>query len=192
MSERLGKIGVVLVAIFLLSYYSYNHSSGFFKANKEGVCFTGIVRKVYDGDTLGVFIFNTSRYEKIRLKYVDYIDLEPQNRVDKWLYLSNASLEHIERCYHEGIEYLRNMIENRYACVVQEHEGERDKYGRLLGYVDAFVDDKNKTKMDVGLWIIEQGYAIPYLRFGKGERAGRYIKVYEHLKKLKGGCLWSG
>ena len=158
------------------------------------ICLMGKVVKVYDGDTLEVYMFNKSsnlnQYEKVRIKYVDYIDLHPKLRLEKWKRRSNKSYAYIKGCYYEGTRILRQLISNHYVFLLQERPYERDKYGRLLAYADILFNN-NRTKLDIGLWDIEHGYAIPYLRFGKGIRTEEYINLYNWVYANKVGCLWN-
>ena len=132
----------------------------------------GNVTYVYDGDTLGIYIFNTSTYERVRLKCIDFPDLHPQQRLEKWLRAGVANESVVKQCYYKGNEIVKQFVLHKKVYVIQDKPWERDKYGRLLGYV------KINKSFDLNKWLIEHGYAMPY-----------YCHVYDVYYK-KEGCLW--
>ncbi|NPA38480.1 MAG: endonuclease [Candidatus Nanohaloarchaeota archaeon] len=133
----------------------------------------GNVEKVYDGDTFYVYIYNTSSYEKVRLKCIDFPDLHPQNRVDKWIRAGVNNESHLHYCYTKGNELVKQLVLHKDVWIKQDKPWERDKYGRLLGYVYL------NSSFDVNKWLIMQGYAMPY-----------YCHVYDKYWE-KEGCLWN-
>ncbi len=133
----------------------------------------GNVTYVYDGDTFEVFIYNTSTYEKVRLKCIDFPDLYPSYRLEKWLRAGVANKSVVKQCYNEGNKIVKQLILHKKVYIIQDKPWERDKYGRLLGYVML------NQSFDLNKWLIIEGYAMPY-----------YCNAYNSYYK-KEGCLWS-
>ncbi len=158
---------VYSLILFLFAYFvSLNIQ------NEGDVFLYGKVTRVIDGDTLVVYLYNTSKEERIRLKCIDFPDLK-KGRVEKWLYRYNVSYEKVEKCYYEGIEEIEKTILQKEVIIKQDKPFERDKYKRLLGYVIY-----NNT--DINEYLINKGYAIPYI-------CDKYKKVFT----MKNGCLWN-
>ncbi|MCJ7827179.1 MAG: thermonuclease family protein [Demequinaceae bacterium] len=64
--------------------------------------------------------------------------------------------------YGEAREELARMIDGRTVDLVSGAETDRDAYGRLLRYIE--IDE-----VDVGLWLIENGYAAEVFDYRTGQ-----------------------
>ncbi|GEM_PF-5784414 len=162
---------VCCIFVFLLIFISVLYVNEKVNSQRQYMLYAKVL-KVIDGDTFEVYVLNTSRVERLRLKCIDFPDLAPQERVNKWLFkyhVKNMSI--LIRCYHESISLLKEMLENKSIIILQDKKYERDKYHRLLGYVIF-----NGT--DINDFLIENGYAIPYL-------CDKYAPSFD-----REGCLW--
>jgi micrococcal nuclease len=104
--------------------------------------YNGIVKEVYDGDTmtvdidLGLGIW--ARGQKMRLARIN----APEIRGDS---------------YDEGIvvrDFVRGLTLNK-AVVIKTIKDQKEKYGRYL--VEVYIDGKNLNDM-----LLEHGMAVPY------------------------------
>lgn len=155
---------VVMLFRFLLTLFM-QHSQPFI--------LEGNVTYVYDGDTVSVFIFNTSSYEKVRLKCIDFPDLYPRKRLEKWIRAGAVNESVVKQCYYKGNEIVKQLVLHKKVYIIQDKPWERDKYGRLLGYI------KLNESFDLNKWLIVNGYGMPY-----------YCDTYKQYYK-KEGCLWN-
>jgi len=162
----------VLLTSFLLVLIGILYLYSEVQSQEHYVLYAEVLR-VIDGDTFEVYVLNSSKVERLRLKCIDFPDLSPSKRVEKWFkvyHIRDKAL--LEKCYHEGISLLKDMLENRTIIVLQDKMYERDKYSRLLGYVIF-------NGVDINEFLIENGYAIPYL-------CDKYTPFFDRV-----GCLWN-
>ncbi len=167
MKTRLVFLVVVLIFGALFGYYVIYFAH--VHVNNQYYLVANITR-IIDGDTFEVYIYNTSTSERIRLKCIDYPDIYDEKRKHKW-YALGVNDSYLKECYYEGISFLKDLLLYKNITIIQDKKYERDKYGRLLGYVIFNRTDINKL-------LIENGYAIPYM----------CDKYKEYFKRR--GCLW--
>lgn len=131
------------------------------------------VNKITDGDT---YVINGDTY---RVLCIDFPDLD-STRIQKWLNMG-ISQEIIEKCYQEGNNKLKTMILNQNVTLYYDENNRIDKYDRKLAYVYLGTTD-------IGLWLIQNGYAIQ--EYSPCSKENQY-QIYEEKAKLeKSGCLW--
>lgn len=118
-----------------------------------------LVMRVVDGDTVELF-----GGETLRLIGID-------------------TPERGEPCFNEAKQKLAELVEGKTVFIEKDVE-EKDKYGRLLGYLyvgDAFVN----------LEMVESGFAFSF-EYGLSTRYSKeFFFAEENAKLLKEGCLWS-
>jgi micrococcal nuclease len=132
MNRRALRIITILVTAILISIFSLYSRYHTVKSLPEG---TVRVVEVYDGDTIGVMVKGSR--EKIRLIGIDAPEMgqQPWGRMAK--------------------EHLKKLLENSDRVVALEFDlQERDKYGRLLGYVTT-PDGRM-----INLQMLKDGYAM--------------------------------
>lgn len=154
----------------------YKFSKDCYKENKQYY-----VKKVFDGDTIGIIPIKSgkkTRYEKIRFLGID-------------------AFEHDQKPYGDpAYKYLSMLVLGKNVCIETDVD-EHDKYGRTLGYVFLkdgvieknlryrtardFMSTKSLTTIQphhllVNEEIIKNGYAILYA-------SEPNIKYKERLKK---------
>ncbi len=85
----------------------------------------------------------------------------------------------------EASRFTRNLLKGeRVYLVVDPQQGERDRYGRLLGYIYRYPD-----KLFVNAEIIRQGYGHAYPNF-PFKHLARFRQVERFARQAKKG-LWS-
>jgi len=138
-----------------------------------------VVTRIIDGDTYEVRLSNGSK-ETVRVLGIDYPDIDSDG-IKKWIGLG-VTEDKVKICYDEGEEMLVNSLVNKSVILVSDsNEADKDRYGRLLRYVDLKL-----SADDVGLNLIILGYAIKYDPSGKQcVRCGTYLS-----REKQGGCLW--
>lgn len=106
------------------------------------------VESVIDGDTLRLTIDGTS--ERVRILGIDSPETDPP-----------------ESCAAEATAHLEQLIGTHPVTIVQSaHAPTRDRYGRLLAFVET-------AGGDAGLSLLEAGLAEPY-RSQSHERQAEY------------------
>ena len=142
------------------------------------------IKRVIDGDTYELYNEDT-----IRVLGIDYPDISGEvygkSRIQKWLDMGLTE-EKIKRCYSEGQEKLEKMLLNKQVSLVKdENEQDKDKYGRLLRYVEL-------NGLDIEKYLIENGYAIMYDPTKPlCNRCYDYSNLELEIRKNKIGCLWN-
>ncbi|HLC58308.1 MAG TPA: thermonuclease family protein [Candidatus Nanoarchaeia archaeon] len=140
------------------------------------------VKEIIDGDTYLVDINGTE--EKVRILGVDYPDVT-KSRMKNFLDLNITEIR-IKECYKKGkIELQNNLVGKKVILKKDPKESNRDKYKRLLRYVEI-----NNT--DVETWLLKNGYARFY--DPNKELCSKcidYYILYENVSTSKTGCLWS-
>ncbi len=116
-----------------------------------------LVERVVDGDTLDL-----ADGRRVRLLGI--------NAPDKG-----------EPGYEEARGLVKRLVEEKTVILV--HEGERDRYGRLLGWVHL----ENGTCLNVLL--VEKGLARPYLEDVEGEKKEAILRAWEKAIENRAGIL---
>ncbi|MEJ7891660.1 MAG: thermonuclease family protein [Solirubrobacteraceae bacterium] len=116
----------------------------------EGEAQEGSVERVIDGDTLVVRVEGGS--ETVRLLGIDTPEVSPAE------------------CGHEAAtRALTSLVEGRRVRLVTDGtQDERDRYGRLLAYVET------RSGTDVGEAVVRRGWAAVYVFDRPFARVGRY------------------
>ena len=96
-----------------------------------------LVVNVVDGDT-----FDISSDHRVRIICID--------APERW-----------ESGYEESKEALRDLIYRKYVCL-EKDISEVDRYGRLLRYVHICLDDECSKGMNIGNYLVENGFAVVY------------------------------
>ena len=142
------------------------------------------VKRVVDGDTYEIY-----NEDIIRVLGIDYPDISGEvygkPRIQKWLNMGLTE-ERIKKCYSEGQEKLEKMLlEKQVNLVKDENEQDKDKYGRLLRYVEL-------NSLDIEKYLIENGYAVMYDPTKPlCSRCNDYSNLEIEIRKNKIGCLWN-
>ena len=150
-------------------------------------------RKEWDGDSY----WTEGNEEKVRLLGVDFPDIKDRNNLTtctpdsskqncKNWYRAFGTLDlvQIEDCYYQGLDRIRELLEGRRICLVEDSQGLTHPFGNLLRYIE-FEDDGEIV--DYSEWLISQGLAIPWddrSDYGDCERCD----LYQDL--IRQGCLW--
>jgi len=142
------------------------------------------IKRVVDGDTYELYNGDT-----IRVLGIDYPDISGENygkpRIQKWLDMGLTE-EKIKKCYSEGQEKLKKMLLDKQVDIIKdENEQDKDKYGRLLRYVEL-------NSLDIEKYLIENGYAIMYDPTKPlCNRCYDYSNLELEIRRNKIGCLWN-
>ena len=156
----------VLIFIILISFL-IKRTPYIFK--REGTDETGIVMKVYDGDTIRVRFLN-GKEEKIRFIGVNCPELDDER-------------EEIRIFAHIAKRFTFVNLYKKKVILTYDWEL-RDKYGRVLAYIWLKNDLFNEI-------IIKKGFAFAFLKFPfKREFQMRFKKAEEWARINKKG-LWS-
>lgn len=135
---------------------------------------THILKRVIDGDTIEI-----ETGDKIRLLCYDFPDTD-RSRINKWIDMGlNEST--VLKCYNEGIEYLKTKEGKNIIITADTETADRDKYSRLLRYVE--IDG-----IDIGTNMITSGYAVQ--AYSPCSKESDYINIELYVRQNKQGCLW--
>jgi endonuclease YncB( thermonuclease family) len=99
-----------------------------------------VVTKIVDGDTINVEPFDDGE-NSIRLLGID----TPETN-----YYGRSQGEHAGN----ATDFLKELISAGDIVRIESDQEERDKYGRILGYV--FMDDEN-----INVKLVAEGMAVP-------------------------------
>lgn len=128
---------------------------------------TAHITKVVDGDTVYASLANT--IEKIRIIGIDTPEIVASNRP-------------VECFGAEASNYAKLLLPIE-SEIILSHTNERDRYERLLGYIEL------SDGSDFGLQMIRDGYAYAYRSFDH-ERKSDYIAA-ESIARLQKKGLWA-
>ena len=142
------------------------------------------VKRVVDGDTYELYNGETIRVLGIDYPYISG-EVYGKERIQKWLNMGLTE-EKIKKCYSEGQEKLEEMLlEKKVNIIKDENEQDKDKYGRLLRYVEL-------NSLDIEKYLIENGYAVMYDPTKPlCNRCSDYSALELEIRKNKIGCLWN-
>jgi micrococcal nuclease len=129
-----------------------------------------LVERTVDGDTIVVRIDGVKHT-------VRFIGLNAPESVDP---------RRADQCFsHEASEYMRSLTEGATVILIaDESQGDIDKYGRLLRYVE-------KDGVDIAAQMINDGYAFEYTYKGAAyDRQTEYDIAEENAAEAKRG-LWA-
>lgn len=117
---------------------------------------------VVDGDTIRATVDGNS--ERIRLLGIDTPELGRDGRPD-------------ERCAVEAKQFLADWITDSTVTISTDpHSPERDRYDRILAYVDSEGTDVSQT-------MLEEGWADLYTGNNELTRWSEYIQATKHASK---------
>lgn len=153
---------MLISCIFLFYGVKETYSSDAWK----GAGTTVRAEKIYDGDTIGVFI--NGRFEKIRLIGIDApeMDQRPWGRKAK--------------------ECLSSLISSTDSGIAFEYDIEqRDKYGRILAYM--WTQDGKMINEEM----LEKGCAVLFTFPPNVRYAERFRAAQKRAQKHKAG-IWGG
>ena len=113
----------------------------------------GKVIKVYDGDTITIAskIYATSPIYRfnVRIRNIDSPEIKSNMEIEKILAIKSR-------------DALHDLI---FGKIVHLQNIETEKYGRILANVifkDTDMNNTNKKEINVGVWMVNKNYAIPY------------------------------
>lgn len=163
----------VFVAIFFYVFISHARNTPHplitYSSTTSQAEFT--LDRVVDGDTV-VIKTASSTTLKVRILGINSPEsVDPRKPVE---------------CFgKEASEHLQNLLPKGSAVqlIVDKSQGETDKYGRLLRYVEV------GTSTDVGLSMIRDGFAYQYLYKHPYERYKTYVEEEKRAKTARVG-LW--
>ncbi len=137
------------------------------------------IEKVIDGDTIIVNVFNDNK--KIKEETIRILGINAPE--SKGPYRK-------EECFGENAKSILNQELKKGERVYLENDEkdlDKDKYNRLLRYV---YDEENNLKRDIGLFMIENGYAYHYKKSKvKNKNFDIYNREEENAKKENKG-IW--
>jgi micrococcal nuclease len=125
------------------------------------------VARVVDGDTIEVTLSDGAK-EKVRIIGIDTPEIvDPRKPV---------------QCFgHEASARMKELVDGRAVELQKNPSEDRDKYGRLLRYIDLEGDD-------IGAQMIREGYAFSYKAFAH-PRLEQYNALERDARNAKRG-LW--
>lgn len=184
MKKEIYKISfVVLVAIFLFVFISHARNTPHPLITYPSTVVTTTSKtdvvpqaeftldRVVDGDTV-VIKTASSTTLKVRILGINSPEsVDPRKPVE---------------CFgKEASEHLQNLLPKGSAVhlILDKSQGETDKYGRLLRYVEI------GTSTDIGLSMIRDGFAYQYLYKHPYDRYRVYVEAEKNAKAKKVG-LW--
>jgi len=164
---KLISLGLIIATAGLV--LAYNHSTASNQSQNAAGEFR--VSKVLDGDTIEIIRFGKT--EKVRLIGVDTPEtVDPRKTV---------------QCFgHEASDYTKRTLSDK--TIKLEFDpivGERDKYGRLLGYVwlnsDTLINNE----------LVKQGYAHEYTYRSQAYKYQSLFRASEQEAKQAAAGFWS-
>jgi len=138
--------------------------------------------RVVDGDTLKVNI--KGREESIRLIGVDTPESRINKKTKKDAMRSGQDVETIIAMGKKATAYVEGLVKQEDLIAIEFDVQERDKYGRLLGYVYL-----SNGKM-INEEIVKAGYANVMTVPPNIKYKDRFLRAYKHAKERKAG-LWN-
>jgi len=178
---------ILLTGLFLAAGCTVQISDGGKGGTEAGLFSPGIpysarAIRTIDGDTLRIALPD-GREETVRILGIDTPEVTPGgNNPDTFEGVTDPWF--LSAWGEEASSTLHREVEGReVAFTIDRAAGERDRYGRLLAYLES-------SGTDVGELLISRGLARVYTAesFARKER---YLQVQEHAMRQRTG-LWSG
>jgi micrococcal nuclease len=142
---------------------------------------TTTVTRVVDGDTLKVFYLGGE--ESIRLTGIDAPESRVNKKTKKDAKRSGQDIETIIAMGKRATGYVESLVKPGDLITIEFDIQERDKYGRLLGYV--YLSNGKMLNEE----IVKAGYANIMTVPPNVKYEDRFLKAYKLARKRKVG-LW--
>ena len=139
------------------------------------------VTRIVDGDTLKVISWG--KEESIRLIGIDTPESRVNKKTKKDAKRSGQDIETIIAMGKRATEYVESMVTPGDLITIEFDEQERDKYGRLLGYV--YLSNGKMLNEE----IVKAGYANVMTIPPNVKYKDKFLKVYKLARERKLG-LW--
>ncbi len=142
---------------------------------------TTTVTRIVDGDTLKVFFLEGE--ESIRLIGIDTPESRVNKKTKKDAKRSGQDIETIIAMGKRATGYVESLVKPGDLITIEFDIQERDKYGRLLGYV--YLSNGKMLNEE----IVKAGYANIMTVPPNVKYEDRFLKAYKLARKRKVG-LW--
>ena len=142
---------------------------------------TTTVTRIVDGDTLKVFYLEGE--ESIRLTGIDAPESRVNKKTKKDAKRSGQDIETIIAMGKRATGYVESLVKPGDLITIEFDIQERDKYGRLLGYV--YLSNGKMLNEE----IVKAGYANIMTVPPNVKYEDRFLKAYKLARKRKVG-LW--
>ncbi len=139
------------------------------------------VIKIIDGDTLWVY-YGIQR-EKVRLIGIDTPESKVNTKAKRDAERSGQDIKTITAMGKRATEYVESMIKLGDLITIEFDVQQRDRYGRLLGYV-YLLNGKMLNEE-----IVKAGYANVMTIPPNAKYQDKYLKAYREARENKRG-LW--
>ena len=136
------------------------------------------VKRVSDGDTL--FLTNG---ERVRLIGIDAPEREFSPRAEKQAETEGKDINTIVLMGEKATKFVKTLVKTGDQIRIEFDIEERDRYGRLLGYV--YLSDGRMLNEE----IVRAGYAGILTRPPNVKYQERFLKAYKEAREHKRG-LW--
>jgi micrococcal nuclease len=142
---------------------------------------TTTVTRIIDGDTLKVFYLG--REESIRLIGIDTPECRINKKTKRDAKRSEQDIKTIIEMGKRATEYVESLVKPGDFINIEFDAQERDRYGRLLGYV--YLSDGKMLNEE----IVKAGYANVMTIPPDVKYKDRFLRAYKQARKDKKG-LW--
>jgi micrococcal nuclease len=159
--------------IFILTFLSS-------PLNAQHIETTRVVR-IVDGDTLKIDY--KGQKESIRLIGIDTPESRVNKKTKKDAKRSGQDIETIITLGKRATEYVESLITTGDLITIEFDVQERDRYGRLLGYV--YLSNGKMLNEE----IVKAGYAYVMTISPDVKYEDRFLKAYQEARESKRG-LW--
>jgi micrococcal nuclease len=147
------------------------------------------ITKVSDGDTVQLASLGT-----VRLIGIDTPEKFESDKLEREAARLGVNKAVIQAQGRKASEFLKQMLQNQQVYLEQDVE-ERDRYGRLLGYIyfvspDGDFNFGGTQLKQVNLEVVRAGYASPLTIPPNVRHAERFVAAAQQARDNKRG-LWS-
>ncbi len=142
---------------------------------------TTTVVRVVDGDTLKVRYWG--KEESIRLIGIDTPESRANKKAKRDAKRSGQDIKTITSMGKRATEYVENLVKTGDLITIEFDAQQRDRYGRLLGYV--YLSNGKMLNKE----IVKAGYATVMTIPPNVKYQDRFLKAYKEARDNKRG-LW--
>ncbi len=142
---------------------------------------TTTVVRVVDGDTLKVRYWG--KEESIRLIGIDTPESRVNKKTKRDAKRSGQDIKTIIAMGKRATEYVESLVKSGDLITIEFDAQERDRYGRLLGYV--YLSNGKMLNEE----IVKAGYANVMTIPPNVKHKDKFLKAYKHARERKRG-LW--
>jgi micrococcal nuclease len=183
--KLLDKASLALCAVALVALALAGCQQG------SGLPETGVVTKVFDGDTVEVTASGTDY--KVRLIGVDTPEAWPSNKLTRDARRTRRDEETIMALGRKATAFTRELCEGKPcrleydpANVLDDH---RDTFGRLLAFL--YVTGRGGEEVLVNAAIIREGYGHAMTRYAFDEEKKERFRQLQREAREAGAGLWA-